>query len=162
MTTRSRLRVRGAALALAPTLLLTGALGSLAGCSHEQPAQSAPVPTDQLLDQGAAHLRAGDVEAAEAAFTTVVEREPDNVYGHYDLGLVAQQTGRRLDAVRHYATALRLDPRYVPALHNLAVLTETEDLRGAVALWRRVVRLQPTDAAARSRLTQAERRLAAS
>lgn len=154
---------------MTPVLAVGIALAAgLSGCSSDSSdsadagSRAAVAQASTLVDRGAEHLQAGDTAEARTAFTEAVRLDPKNVFGHYDLGLIAQQDGSTLEAVTHYAAALRLDPEYVPALNNLAILTEGQDLRGAVALWRRVVRLDPSDTTAQARLQQAEKRLSRS
>jgi superkiller protein 3 len=53
--------------------------------------------------------------------------------------------GRNDEAEREYRQALRLDPKAVPPLANLAVLREKKgDLAGAEATFEKVLRLSPT------------------
>lgn len=141
----------------------------LAGCSGgsgdsdsaDAGSKAAAARASTLVDRGAAQLQSGDTTGARTTLKEAVRLDPDNVFGHYDLGLIAQQGGSTLEAVTHYAAAIRLDPEYVPALNNLAILTEGQDLRGAAALWKRVVALKPDDATAKARLRSVQKRLAA-
>lgn len=150
-----------------PALALGACLAAgLVGCSGDaEPdagSKAAAARASTLVDRGAAQLQSGDATGARTTLKEAVRLDPDNVFGHYDLGLIAQQGGSTLEAVTHYAAAIRLDPEYVPALNNLAILTEGQDLRGAAALWKRVVDLKPGDATAKARLRQVQKRLAAS
>ena len=45
---------------------------------------------------------------------------PDDPVADYNLGVIYQSAGDRRDALRHYSQALRVNPRYVPALFNQA------------------------------------------
>jgi len=79
--------------------------------------------------------------------------DADRPEAHLNLGLLAVQRGDPAQAEAEYRTALRLAPRFVPALVNLADL---DRMRGqdadAGALLRRAVTLEPANAEARHAL----------
>jgi Flp pilus assembly protein TadD len=102
------------------------------------------VPPDQLsaqqraaLDRAAAELVAADMASAE---------RPE---AHLDLGAFHQQRGDAAAAESAYRQALRLDPRFVPAMVNLADLYRAtgRDAEGEDLL-RQAVAIDPSDAAA--------------
>lgn len=153
------LRTTGlAALALTATLL--------AGCSSDDspdasvdasadPSTSVSASTsaaDTLVQQGLDQLAAGDTAAAQGTFQNVVAIDPENVYGHFNLGVIAQQAGDDRAAMASYDAALAIDDAFAPALFNKGILTETSDLRAAVDLYRRAVAADPEMAGAFMRL----------
>lgn len=142
---------------LAVLLALLGAVGT-AACSSDEPASppSASATSDSAVDalvqNGLDQLGAGDSEAARVTFENVLELDADNVYGHYNLGYLAQQAGDEATARAHYHAALAADGDFAPALYNMAILTEPSDLRTAVDLYRRSIAADPEQAAAHMRL----------
>ncbi len=52
----------------------------------------------------------------------VVERQPNHVCAHFELGVLSEELGRRKEAVEHYRRAIELDPACLIALRNLALL----------------------------------------
>src|SRR5262249_9192009 len=72
---------------------------------------------------------------------------------HVRLGDEALVAGRLDEAETAYREALKRDPRYVPALKQLAqVLLRKKDAAGALASFGEIVRLDPKDSGARSNL----------
>ncbi len=66
---------------------------------------------------------------------------------HVNLGVVAARRGRPAEARRHYETALRLAPWFVPAYVNLADLLRAEGKDGeGEALLRRALQVDPGNA----------------
>jgi tetratricopeptide (TPR) repeat protein len=79
----------------------------------------------------------------------VVELDPDNEYGYYNLGLIEQTTGREVDAEKNYREALRIEPNFTEALFNLAILrTRARALDEAATLYARVTTLDEDNAGA--------------
>jgi tetratricopeptide (TPR) repeat protein len=70
-----------------------------------------------LQDALALHID-GDTDAARLLYLEVLVLEPDNVYAHYNLGVIEQSEGRLPRAIEQYEAALRTDPAYGPALYN--------------------------------------------
>lgn len=142
-----------------------GAACSSGGPDHSaQPASSAaasPASTkvDALITTGLAEVSSQQYDAASATFTQVLDLDATNVYATYNLGYIAQQRGDDSTAIRNYTATLVQDKTFAPALYNLAILTESSDLPGAVALYQREIALKPDDAAAHMRLGFALRHL---
>ncbi len=91
-----------------------------------------------------------------AAYLELVAAEiidADRPEAHLNLGLLEARQGRPEDARAHYETALRLDPRFVPALVNLADFFRTRggDETGEKLL-RRAVEIEPGNADVRHAL----------
>lgn len=148
----------------APTVVaLVGLVLTLPACSsdEESPPESplrvasseeAASAVDRLISTGLEQIAAGEEDEARATFATVLELDPDNPYAAYNLGYLAQAAGDEAEAARQYSDLLATAPDFAPAIYNLAILTEPRDLPAAVALYRRVLRQNPEDAAAHMRL----------
>lgn len=104
------------------------------------------------MQTGLDQMTAGDRAAARGTFANVLALDPDNTLGHYNLGVIEQQTGRDAEAMASYDAALATTPDHVPSLFNKAILLETTDLPAAVDLYRTVVDLDDQRAAAHMRL----------
>jgi Tfp pilus assembly protein PilF len=148
-------RLLSALSALALTGVLTaGCSGSdgSAGSSSDASASTSADAGSALLQTGLAQLNAGDDETAKVTFQNVLTLDPDNVYAHYNLGVIAQDRNETQKAIASYDAALAVDDAYAPALFNLAILTEPTDLDAAVEMYRKAVDADPTFAAAFMRL----------
>ena len=63
-------------------------------------------------------FRAGDYDEATALFTGYTERRPENVWGHYMLGLSSWKAGNLARAAESFDRALALDSTHVKSLLN--------------------------------------------
>ena len=87
------------------------------------------------LDRATAELVASEMATAE---------RPEN---HLNLSLLYSQLGREDDARRELMTALQLDPKFVPAMVNLADLCRAEGRDGDAEQWlRKAVATAPNGA----------------
>ncbi|QWF21416.1 tetratricopeptide repeat protein [Nocardioides sp. LMS-CY] len=135
-------------------------LAALAGCGGDDESTSdadartatADSASATLVQKGLAELAAGDTKAAKVTFENVVDIDPGNVYGHYNLGVIAQEAGDEKAAMKEYDAALATDGDFASALYNKAILTESADLAAAVELYQKTVEVDPTMAAAFMRL----------
>jgi tetratricopeptide (TPR) repeat protein len=125
------LTIAGAVVIAALTILAVGRLQSGDALS-------------QALD---AHSE-GSLEEAAERYRDVLEDEPSNKFAHYNLGLIHQTAGRSDSAAAAYRSALESDPRFVPALFNLAVLVTKPNPNEAIALYRKVIEIEPGRASA--------------
>jgi tetratricopeptide (TPR) repeat protein len=114
------------------------AVAACGGGSTQAPRQ----PVSTLLAAGSAALRQGDYTAAEQLFTQAVTRDPKQVAGYYDLGVTYQDEHNDRDALKAYAKAQALDPRFVPVIYNRAVLYSANDPQLAIFLYRKAISLQ--------------------
>ncbi|MGA9749511.1 MAG: tetratricopeptide repeat protein [Nocardioides sp.] len=143
------LPARAAVAILGFTVLLT----VLAGCSDSQDAEPGAAPAtsgsqsaqavDTLVSTGLSQLESGEAAAAEITFGNVLALDPDNVFAHYNLGVIAQGRGEDDQARRSYEQSLAVDDSFGPALYNLGILTESNDLDAAVTLYRRATEADP-------------------
>ncbi len=88
-------------------------------------------------------MRQGNASGAKQLFEQAVGIEPKSAVARYDVGVVDQAEGEAKQALDAYRQAVSRDPRFPPALYNEAtVLSATAPLR-AMALYRKVIVLQP-------------------
>ena len=93
----------------------------------------------------AAWARAEIYRSDLTLFRAAVRTTPYSEIARNNLGMALFNHGRNDEAEREYKEALRLDPRAVAPLANLAVLREKKgDLAGAEATFEKVLRLSPT------------------
>lgn len=131
----------------------------VAGCSGDK-TDGSPTATpsaslsaaDTLVQTALKQLDKGDDAKARATFENVLELDPDNVYAHYNLGLLAQDAGKDALAIKQYDAALKTDPKFTSALYNKGIVLETSDLEAAVEAYRRALKIEPDLAAAHMRL----------
>jgi cytochrome c-type biogenesis protein CcmH/NrfG len=86
----------------------------------------------------------GDADGAEAMYSQVLRLDPENKLAHNNLGVIRLGKGLLAEAEASLSTALKLDPRYVDAIYNLACLTARQgraDL--AISYLQKVGRLNP-------------------
>jgi Tfp pilus assembly protein PilF len=92
-----------------------------------------------------AWIRAEIYRSDLTLFRAAVRTTPYSEIARNNLGMALFNHGRNDEAEREYKEALRLDPKAVPPLANLAVLREKKgDLAGAEATFEKVLRLSPT------------------
>jgi tetratricopeptide (TPR) repeat protein len=96
-----------------------------------------------LVNQGIAQAEANKLAEATTTFEDILAISPTNKYALYNLGVIAQKRHDASGAVARYDQALKADPTYTPAMYNKALILETSDPDGALALYRRIVQLNP-------------------
>ena len=130
----------GIAIAVAVGALLSACAGGSA---------PTPTPVSQLLVAGLAAETAGQTQAAIDDFQAVLKQDPGNKYALYNLGLISdQQQHNTVAGEADYRAALISDPNYVPALFNLAILRTAAAPYEAIDLYRHVIAVQASYAAA--------------
>jgi Flp pilus assembly protein TadD len=123
-------------------------------------AQDLPPAQADRFSQGVDALKAGQLDAAEAAFREVLKSAGERAPVHHNLGIVLQQRGQHPDAVAHFRAAARLDASYGPArLLAGTSLLALDRAREARAELERAVRLMPREVVAHAQLADACRRL---
>jgi len=152
-TAHTRLVASTLAPAFAAMLLLGGCSGDDdgAGSASGTTAPMTPAPADPaaLLDQGLKAQAQGNNDAAKATFEQLVQRDPTNKLGYYNLGVIAQQAGDAAQAEARFRKTIELDPKYGPALYNLAIIADKKGNTGeAVDLYTGAVQANPSDASA--------------
>ncbi|PYZ99624.1 hypothetical protein A6K26_008000 [Gammaproteobacteria bacterium 2W06] len=106
-------RIRTAVRLLAVAALLQGCVAL--------PSNNAPSVIERLARADAA-LEHGDPERARQGYEAVIERSPELVSPHFQLGLIAYGAGNSHNAIEHFEAALARDPGHVLATYNLAVV----------------------------------------
>jgi len=99
-----------------------------------------------LLLQGERAQKKGDLGSAIKDYRQVVTEQPTNALAIYDLGTVAQLRGDRNAAKQYYQRVLKVNPRYVNALLNLAILVTPGDPHYAESLYRKALSVMPDEA----------------
>ncbi|MFK8183798.1 MAG: tetratricopeptide repeat protein [Phormidesmis sp.] len=100
-----------------------------------------------LIQQGITAQNAGNYSAAEAAYRTAIQQEPQNATIYYNLGNALSAQGKVEAAIAAYQTTLQLDPQNADAYYNLGywlnIQGQTVD---AIAAYRQAIKFQPFDA----------------
>ena len=94
-------------------------VAALAACSTGGTPTSAPNVT---LQQALSDYFAGNIQLAKAEFQTVVKNDPNEQYGWYNLGVIAQGASDSNTAEKDYKKAIAIQPNFQSALYNLGVL----------------------------------------
>lgn len=107
-----------------------------------------PIPPEimaRMLEAARASLYAGRYQEAIAAYQAVLKRDGKNVDAMTHLGLIVAMGGHGDAALEAFDKALKIDPKYTPALlYKGQVLYEVkQDYAGAVKTWERFVALTP-------------------
>lgn len=94
--------------------------------------------------RGNQYLKKGDYESAIIAFKSVVERNPDFIQGHFNLGCAYDAAGLVAPAVRSYQRALEIDPHYAKAYFNLGNIHDIMGKRQeAITYYRTLLEMNP-------------------
>jgi Tfp pilus assembly protein PilF len=147
---RTTARVTGS-IALAAVL----ALGASACSSNDSAAKSgsSSVKPDAkkaaaAVDAGLKAHSAGDLTTASADYNKALTYDATNKFAFYNLALIDASNGNYGLAETKYRAAIKSDPKYEPALFNLAILRTTPNPTEAISLYQRAVASNKKDAAA--------------
>lgn len=143
-------RSRALLLALLPAVAVLASACGGGSPTATTPAGSASVKT--LLREGIAQADAHKVTQASTTFEDVLRLSPNNTYALYDLGVVDQERHDTAGALSYYDRALSADSAYTPAMYNKAILLEASNRGAALALYKRIVRLDPNASTAYLRM----------
>ncbi len=103
-----------------------------------------------LDDLGGLLLDAGLNEEARRVLATLAERRPEDARAHHLLAVAAFHTGDRGAGIASCRNALRRDPRFLLAMHNLAfAYVEQKRWRRARVWVRRALEIEPDDSGLR-------------
>jgi tetratricopeptide (TPR) repeat protein len=113
----------------------------------------------EVFNQGVEALQAGQLDAAEKAFLSVLKQGGRLPFVYNNLGIVYEQRGEREAALEQFRQAIRLDPHYV-APHVLmgSTLLALNRLREAAHELETAARLQPDDPLVHLQLAKVYRR----
>ena len=111
-----------------------------------------------LLQTGLAQADKKNWSAATTTFQKVLAINPTNVYADYDLGWIAQSRGNSNEAISYYTKCLAANAAYTPAMYNEAILLESSHPQQAIAMYQKIVSVDPKASSAylRLALVQAE------
>jgi len=113
----------------------------------------------QLIETGITQAQGGDNASAAVTFNNALVLDPGNKFAYFNLGLMDQSSGKADKATQSYDLALETDPAYTPALYNKAILMEPTDLAGAVAIYEKILEIDPEASTTYLRLSFAYRTL---
>lgn len=121
--------------------LLPGAPGTGAAAGK-------PIPPEimaRMLQAARESLNAGRYPEAIAAYQAVLKRDEKNVDAMTHLAVIVAMGGHADAAIESFDKALKIDPKYTPALmYKGQVLYEIkQDYAGAIKAWERFVSLTP-------------------
>jgi hypothetical protein len=109
--------------ALPIAIVLAAALPILIGFAMSRPLTEAPaVHANKLLNAGIAEQRAGHSVTAEEDYAILLTLYPTWKFPRYDLGVLEQEAGQTNEAMSLYQTVLSEDPKFAPALDNIAYM----------------------------------------
>ena len=149
--------VATAAVACSSSSATTAATNS----SHDKAAKASLADGSQvtsLLQSGLTQADKKNWAAATTTFKKVLAISPSNVYANYDLGWIAQSTDNSNEAISYYTKALAANASYTPAMYNEAILLEASRPQQAIAVYQKIVSIDPKASSAylRLALVQAE------
>ena len=140
-------RLPKAASRIARWLVVAALLASVTACggagSKSATSAASHASFDALVGAGTQLLAHGNAAAAAQLFQQAVAKQPHNPVGHYDLGVAHAKEGLRRQSLADYAGALNQDPKYVPAMYNLAISFIDRNPLVSIYYLRRVTQLRP-------------------
>ena len=103
--------------------------------------------TDADLEEfGSLLLDAQMPREAISALKILIERQPESARTHHMLGVACLSAGDLLGGLHSCRAALRLDPEFVPAMHNIALALMRDGSWGPARKWvRRARAIDPDD-----------------
>jgi superkiller protein 3 len=118
--------------------------------------QSHPTAFETQVAPGVEALKSGDLETAEKVFSSALRQGIKHPLVYHNLGVIAQQRGKHLEAIARFREALALQPNFGPS-HLLLGASLLTLRRNAEALreLRRAVTLMPQEPQARLQLAKA-------
>ncbi len=129
-------------LILAPALLGFALLGAACGNSSSPTSDS-----NSLIVKGLAAEKHGQAQEALSDFKKAASENPASAVPYYDLGVVYQQSlNDPQQAANEYNKAILINPRFKPALFNLAILDTSSNPPEAMYLYSELLKLNPNDA----------------
>jgi tetratricopeptide (TPR) repeat protein len=133
-------------------ILFLGAMAVTTACSSGSKAADRPTTPSTtnvttavqgLLQHGIQQANSNMISQAVTTFNDVLLLSPNNTYALYNLGLIDQNRNDPTGAVTYYDRALNADGTYTPAMYNKAIILEVTDSQAALALYQRIVALDP-------------------
>lgn len=110
-------------------------------------------PAKQVFDRAVRDLAAGDYQAAERGFQSVLREQPRNIAALSNLGVIYSRTNRADQAITAYRRALQLSPDDKAILVNLGLVYLRQEAHArALPLFAHVVEIDPHHLQARQLL----------
>lgn len=107
-------------------------------------------PAEEFEDLGRQMLDAGIAPDAIKAFRTLLERQPGSHRAHHGMSVALLETGQVSAGIDEARRALALQPRFVPAMYNLALSHLRQRRWVRARYWvREALRIEPEDPALR-------------
>ena len=90
----------------------------------------------EIFADAVAAFDAGKLDEAQAGFSKVAARYPNNVVVQFNSGVIAERLGKVSEAAGYYEVANKLDPKHKPTLLNLGrVYRQQDKFDNAIALY---------------------------
>ncbi|HYP15485.1 MAG TPA: tetratricopeptide repeat protein, partial [Bryobacteraceae bacterium] len=116
------------------------------------PAQVAQTPA---YEQALSLVKGGDYSSAVPVLEKLIQTNPADLRARNLLGIALTGAGRPLEANKQFQSLLKSNPRFLPALKNLAHnLLETGDVENAHQHFKRALDIAPADPAVHFGLAQ--------
>lgn len=139
-------RFRGLLVLIA--LLALGAVACSNGSGSSTSVKQDPKKAAAALDVGLKAHAAGDLKTAASDYQKVLLYDKTNKFAFYNLALIDAAHSNYGLAEEKYRLALKTDPKYEPALFNLAILVSQRDPKEAISLYARAIAANSKDASA--------------
>jgi tetratricopeptide (TPR) repeat protein len=106
-----------------------------------------PMHAAAHINLGTLYYNRQDFGLAEKHYRHAIEADARYALAYFDLGNVLDETGRVLEAIQTYKTALQLAPTYADAHYNLALAYEKiREPRKALKHWQAYIKLDTSGA----------------
>ena len=114
----------------------------------------------EIIKQAAAHQRSGHHEQARAIYEMVLQRDPNNAYSHYGLGVCLSRLGHTESGIMHGQRAIELQGDYAPYLVSLSdMLFAAVRIEESIAAANKAKAVDPNNTGARCMLANNFERL---
>jgi Tfp pilus assembly protein PilF len=144
----------GTAIIVALVGLVTACSDDAKGDSKDEPSASSSASAaaaddslegkvNSLIQSGISEAQSGDLATARTTFENALVIDPGNKFALFNLGVIEQTNNKVQSAIKYYDQALASDPEYTPALYNKAILLEPDDLEAAVAIYEKILTIDP-------------------
>ena len=122
---------------------------ALVGCGIGGGAKGESDLASDALNRGLKAHNAGNLAEARTAYFETLFHDRTNKFAYFNLGQIAQTEKKNAIAEGYYRSALEADPRFGPALFNLAIIRNDLGFKQEAAdLYRRDIQADPNNAAA--------------
>ncbi|MCX7594362.1 MAG: tetratricopeptide repeat protein [Fischerella sp.] len=125
-------------------------LAQFSGFDSQQQERSQLVRTANTL------LSQGDLTGAEENLRKLIEKYPEDAFGHYQLGNVLFRQDKKEDAIKAYQEAIRIDPKYALAHNAIGIIfAQQQRWEDAIAEYKKALEINPDYGDALTNLAQA-------